>query len=77
VASRPSRMNRLGEISVPSLIVTGGEDRVLKPRWSSVMHRGLPQSRLVAYPGVGHAVPTERPAEMAALIRGLHAGPLP
>jgi pimeloyl-ACP methyl ester carboxylesterase len=77
VASRPSRMNRLGEISVPSLIVTGGEDRILKPRWSSVMHRELPQSRLVTYPGVGHAVPTERPAEMAELIRRLRAGTLP
>jgi 3-oxoadipate enol-lactonase len=77
VASRPSRVDRLGEITVPSVVVTGAQDRIVKPRWSSVMHRGLARSRLVTYPGVGHAAPTERPAEMAALIRGLRSGALP
>jgi 3-oxoadipate enol-lactonase len=76
VAGRPSLLERLGEIQVPTLVVTGGADRVVKPRWSQAMHRGLRRSRLITYPGVGHAVPTERPAEMAALIRGLRAGTL-
>lgn len=76
VAGRRSLLERLGEIQVPTLVVTGGADRVLKPRWSKAMHRRLRYSRLVTYPGVGHAVPTERPAEVAALLRGLREGGL-
>lgn len=76
VAGRPSLLERLSEIKVPTLLVTGGADRVLKPRWSQAMHRRLPRSRLISYPGVGHAVPTERPFEVAALLRGLRAGTL-
>jgi pimeloyl-ACP methyl ester carboxylesterase len=77
VAGRPSLLERLGEIQVPTLVVTGGADRVLKPRWSQAMHRHLRRSRLISYPGVGHAVPTERPGEVAELIRRLRAGNLP
>lgn len=77
VASRPSLLERLAEVRVPTLVVAGGADRVMKPRWSTAMHRHLPRSRLVLYPGTGHAVPIERPAELAALVRGLAAGSLP
>jgi len=74
VASRPSLLERLDEITVTSVIAAGGADRVLKPRWSKAMHRRLRRSKLVIYPKTGHAVPTERPLEMAALVRGLGAG---
>ena len=77
VAGRQSLLERLGEIQVPTVVVTGGADRVVKPRWSREMHRRLRRSRLITYPGVGHAVPTERPTEVAALLRGLRAGTLP
>jgi len=76
VASRPSLLERLGEIEASSLVVTGGADRVVRPRWSQAMHRHLRHSRLITFPGVGHAVPTERPTEVAALIRGLAGGTL-
>jgi 3-oxoadipate enol-lactonase len=74
VAGRQSLLERLGEIQVPTLVVTGGADRVVKPRWSREMNRRLRHSRLITYAGVGHAVPTERPTEVAALLRGLRAG---
>lgn len=77
VAGRPSLLEQLGEVRTPTLIISGAADRVLRPRWSRAMHRRLPHSRLVAYPGVGHAVPTERPLEVAALLRELEAGSLP
>ncbi len=77
VAGRPSLLDRLGEVPTPTLIITGAADKVLRPRWSEAMHRRLPRSRLVTYPGVGHAVPTERPREVAALLRDLDAGILP
>jgi pimeloyl-ACP methyl ester carboxylesterase len=77
VAGRPSLLERLVEVPTPTLIITGTADKVLRPRWSEAMRRRLPRSRLVTYPGVGHAVPTERPREVAALIRDLGAGTLP
>lgn len=77
VASRRPLLDRLGEVRVPCLVAVGGVDRVVKPRWSQAMHRGLRRSRLVSFPGVGHAVPTERPAETAALLRALATGTLP
>jgi pimeloyl-ACP methyl ester carboxylesterase len=77
VAGRPSLLDRLGEIEVPALIIAGGADRVLKPRWSNAMHRQLRRSNLVVYPGVGHAVPIEKPAAVAALVRGLGNGSQP
>lgn len=71
VAGRPSLLDQLGEVQTRTLIVSGSADKVLRPRWSQAMHRRLPHSRLVSYLGVGHAVPTERPMEVAALIRDL------
>lgn len=76
VASRPSLLERLDEIAVPAVVVAGGVDRVVKPRWSQAMHRRLRRSKLVIYPKAGHAVPTERPVEMAALLRKLRTGTL-
>ncbi len=77
VAGRPDLLGQLSELQTPTLIITGTADKVLRPRWSEAMHRRLPHSRLVSYPGVGHAVPTERPLEVAALLRGLEAGTIP
>jgi pimeloyl-ACP methyl ester carboxylesterase len=77
VAGRISLLERLDEVRVPALIISGSADKVVRPRWSEAMHRRLPHSRLVAYPGVGHAVPTERPMELAALLRSLEAGTRP
>ncbi len=77
VARRPSLLEQLGELQTPTLIISGSADKVLRPRWSLAMHRRLPHSRLISYPGVGHAVPTERPLEVAALLRGLETGTLP
>ncbi len=71
VGERPSHLEALDAIRVPTVIVTGAADRVVRPRWSAAMARRLAGSRLVTLPGVGHAVPTERPTEVAALLRGL------
>ncbi len=77
VGGRPNLLERLDEIRVPALILTGSEDRILSPRWSRAMARRLPRARLVAWHGVGHAIPMERPAEVAAWIRGLETGQYP
>ena len=77
VAGREDLLNRLGEIRVPTLIVTGSADQVVAPRRSFEMRRRLPLSRLVRLEGAGHAAPVERAEEIAALLRDLTAGILP
>jgi pimeloyl-ACP methyl ester carboxylesterase len=74
VGSRPSAMDRLEEISVPTVVVTGTRDRIVKPHWATAMQRRLRRSRLISYPGVGHAVPIERPEQLAGLVRDLRSG---
>ncbi len=73
VASRPSVVERLGEIEVPAVILAGTADRLLRPHWSEQMSERLPEARLLRLRGSGHLVPLERPAECAAAVRGLVA----
>jgi 3-oxoadipate enol-lactonase len=71
VAGRRNLLEELHRILVPVIIVAGGADRVVRPKWSEAMHRHIPGSRLVVYPHAGHAVPTERPGDVAELIQQL------
>ena len=78
VGSRPSLLDRLDEIRIRRRSCSAGSsDRILHPRWSRAMARRMPRSRLVALPGAGHAIPMERPADVAAWLRGLETGTLP
>jgi pimeloyl-ACP methyl ester carboxylesterase len=77
VGSRPSLLDRLDEIRTPTVVLTGSSDRILHPRWSRAMARRMPRARLVAWPGAGHAIPMERPADVAAWIRGFETGSFP
>jgi pimeloyl-ACP methyl ester carboxylesterase len=77
VAGREDLLGRLGEIRVPTLIVTGSADHVVAPRRSLEMRRRLPRARLVQLQGAGHAAPVERAEEVAGLLRDLAGGILP
>lgn len=77
VGTRPSLLERLEEVTVPTVILTGKGDKVMSPRWSQAMARRMPRARLAAWEGAGHAIPMERPAEVAAWIRGLEQGRFP
>jgi pimeloyl-ACP methyl ester carboxylesterase len=77
VAGREDLLGRLGEIRLPTLIVTGSADHVVAPRRSLEMRRRLPRARLVQLQGAGHAAPVERAEEVAGLLRDLAGGILP
>ena len=77
VAGREDLLGRLGEIRVPTLIVTGSADHVVASRRSLEMRRRLPRARLVQLQGAGHAAPVERAEEVAGLVRELATGVLP
>mgnify|MGYP003147420366 CR=1 FL=1 len=59
---------RLGEIAAPTLVIWGGEDRVLSPSAAPIWAEGLPDARLHVLPGVGHAPMMEVPDETAGLV---------
>jgi 3-oxoadipate enol-lactonase len=61
-------MSRLGEISVPTLIVHGTADNVVDVRNATLLADGIPGARLVLLEGVGHLLPWERPHEFTALV---------
>jgi pimeloyl-ACP methyl ester carboxylesterase len=59
---------RLGEISVPTLVVHGTVDRMLPASNGEVIARLISGARLELFEDVGHLFFWERPAESAALI---------
>ncbi len=46
--------DRLGEISCPTLIISGGEDKIVTNAASVMMSCAIPGSRLFVYPAYGH-----------------------
>jgi pimeloyl-ACP methyl ester carboxylesterase len=61
-------MSRLGEISVPTLVLHGTADNVVDVRNATLLADGIPGARLVLLEGVGHLLPWERPQEFTALV---------
>jgi pimeloyl-ACP methyl ester carboxylesterase len=54
-------MNRLAEISVPTCIIVGEEDRLTPVKYSRHLHDSIKGSRLAVVPGAGHLVMMEQP----------------
>lgn len=53
---REDRYPRLSEITVPTVVVVGEEDRTTPPSHARRMAAGIPDARLVAVPGAGHCL---------------------
>ncbi|MDG0832577.1 alpha/beta fold hydrolase [Pelomonas saccharophila] len=65
----PGPVERLPEIKVPTLILWGGRDRLILPRWGEAFHQAIAGSRLVVFPGLGHVPQEEDPAATLAALR--------
>jgi pimeloyl-ACP methyl ester carboxylesterase len=52
---------RLAEVTVPTLVIAGGQDQVVPPSVSEHLASGIRGSRFVLDPAVGHAVRAEMP----------------
>lgn len=63
VASRPSGLpERLNEFSLPVLVVTGDDDRIVPTAQSEQLAQELPNARLAVIPRCGHVAHEECPA---------------
>lgn len=60
---------RLHEIAVPTLVLTGMDDELIKPERQEELAAGLRDARHVTIDGAGHDLTIDRPEETAAAVR--------
>lgn len=68
---------RLGEITVPALVVVGDYDWITPPSQSRIIAAGIPGAELVVIPDAGHFAFSERPEAFAAAVRRFLGTPVP
>ncbi|MCB9682071.1 MAG: alpha/beta fold hydrolase [Alphaproteobacteria bacterium] len=67
---RHDTYGRLGELAdLPTLVLRGDEDVLVRPAQTDRMARAIPGARLVAVPRAGHGVLSEKAAEVNAALR--------
>ena len=69
-AEPPPDLRRvLRSVQVPTLVVTGAQDRTIAPRWGRWVAATIPTGRFQLLPDCGHVPHQERPAELSAIVR--------
>jgi len=62
-------MEKVAEISLPTLILVGQDDKMTPVKYSRFLAEKIPGSRLAIVPGAGHLVMVEKPEEFNAQLR--------
>ena len=70
-------MDRLGEISAPTLVMAGRDDFIFPPEHQAQLAAGIPNARLRIIERAGHNPQDERPAEVFAALREFIPAPAP
>jgi pimeloyl-ACP methyl ester carboxylesterase len=73
MAARPDSTETIKALGVPVSVIVGEEDQLSPPPVAEQMASWIPQADLTVIPEAGHLSPLERPAEVAAALRALHA----
>lgn len=68
--AREDRYPRLGEITVPAVVVVGSADSTTPPGHAERMARGIPNAHLVTVPDAGHIINWESPEALVDAITG-------
>jgi len=61
--------DRLQEIALPTLIITGEHDRGSNPRMARFMQESIPNAKAVILPGLRHSLLIEGPDQVLAVVR--------
>jgi 3-oxoadipate enol-lactonase/4-carboxymuconolactone decarboxylase len=69
-------LDRLWEIRCRTQIMAGSEDALSPPKHARTMAERISAARIIVYPGAGHMLPIERPAEVAGELAVLWAAGL-
>lgn len=73
VAVREDRRVMLPTLDLAAHVIAAGDDPVTPPDLSHELAAGIPGAQLTVVDGVGHLLPFERPAELAAALSDLIA----
>jgi pimeloyl-ACP methyl ester carboxylesterase len=57
IVAGPNRTKRLRRLRVPTVVIHGREDRLVKRSGGRAVARAIPGARLVEVPGMGHDLP--------------------
>ena len=60
--------DRLDRVTLPTLVLSGGRDRSVKPAHAQALADGIPEARLQRFPGAGHLVVLERAHQIALAV---------
>jgi pimeloyl-ACP methyl ester carboxylesterase len=66
-----STHGRLGQIAAPTLVIHGGQDRIMSPANAQILADAIPGARLRIWPSAGHMYVTDEPdadREVAAFM---------
>src|SRR5262245_27311654 len=66
----PALPNLLRRLRLPTLIVWGGEDRIVPVQCGNLYRQAIPGSTLKVIEGCGHLPPIERPQEFLQIVVG-------
>jgi 3-oxoadipate enol-lactonase len=69
-------LERLWEIRCRTQVLVGSADALTPPKYSRALAERISAARIVEYPGAGHMLPVERPAEVAGELAVLWAASL-
>lgn len=67
--ARHSAWRGLGSIEAPTLVMHGDADRLISVKNAEVLQAGIPNANLSIFPGCGHDLVAETPAEVARQLR--------
>jgi pimeloyl-ACP methyl ester carboxylesterase len=67
-AIRHKTFDRLADIHCPTLVITGGDDKVVPPDNSRLLAEGIPGAELAVLPGAGHGYLLEKASESNAIV---------
>lgn len=73
IAAAPDRTDLLRALQVPSLVIHGLDDTLVRPSGGLATAKALPNSRLLMFPRMGHDLPSTRTEEICQAIHRLSA----
>jgi pimeloyl-ACP methyl ester carboxylesterase len=59
---------RLGQVTLPTLVLAGGKDRSVQPEHTQALANGIPHAKLQRLPGAGHLMVLERAYQIALAV---------
>jgi pimeloyl-ACP methyl ester carboxylesterase len=69
IMASPDRTPGLGKVTVPTLVIHGLVDKLVKPSGGIATAAAVPNSTLLMFPDMGHDLPAPRWTEMVGAIR--------